>query len=502
MNRVRSTVAPFLALLGAVSAGCTSLSGWMAPGSTLTFPERPVASDATGRAWDVDGNGVADFAIRRGPSGRCDRLEYDDDEDGRCDRAYTLGDRHPGGVPHLILFVDSLPHRIVKERWRNGQWGWFHRPSKMIPPFPSLSEVTFGEIMQAPPLAANIERFYDRRVGHVRNLYVDRALGYEHPWQQRLDSRLASYLDVGMSYVNPRPWYRAELSAAKAAVDAATGMVTIAYVVSSSAMLSRYGVQGLDECLSRLEQLCLQLLWERQGAIDISILSDHGHNLTPSPNIPVAQYLAEAGFNPVAAIADRRRDVVAEIDGLITWFGVHTSRPSDVADAMLARPEVQLACYQDADLVVVRDRDGTAHIERDGERFRYRPIAGDPLRLAPTVLDLRTAGALDDRGFGADRTWFDATVDGEYPDALHRVWYAFHGQVINTPQVMFTLHDGFCAGLSAMDDWIDMQSTHGGLNQVNSDAVLMTTTREVVPHLRSREALPLIEPRVAARLAR
>jgi hypothetical protein len=497
------TVAPFLAPLAALSvAGCASLSGWMAPADTLTFPERPVASDATGRAYDVDGNGVADFAIRRGPSGRYERLEYDDDEDGRSDRTFTLGQRHPAGVPHLILLVDSLPYRILKERWLNGHWGWFHRPSKVIPPFPSLSEVTFGEILHAPPLGANIERYYDRRIGEVRNLWIDRALGYEHPWQQRLDSRLSSYLDVGMSYVTPRPWYRAELSAAKAAVDAATGMVTIAYVVSSSAMLSRYGVEGLDECLARLDQLCMQLLWERQGAIDISILSDHGHNLAPSPNVPVARHLADAGFNPVDTIVDRRRDVVAEIDGLVTYFGVHTSRPIDVADAMLALPEVQLAFYQAGDVVVVRDREGVAHIDRDGDQLRYRPLVGDPLRLAGTVLSLRANGGLDDRGFGADRAWFDATVDLEYPDALHRVWHAFHGQVINTPQVMFTLHDGFCAGLAAMDDWIDMQSTHGGLNQVNSDAVLLTTTGEVVPHLRSREVLRLIEPRIAARLDR
>ena len=157
----------------------------------------------------------------------------------------------------------------MHERWRAGDWSWCHEPRKVIPPFPSLSEVIFSEIVQAPPLAANIERHYDRRTGEIENLWIDRAFGFEHPWQRRLDGHLGSYRRVGMSYLNPRPWFRAEMAMAKATLDAATDMVTIFYVVSSSSMLSHLGREGLDECLAAIDQICLQLFWERQGAIDI-----------------------------------------------------------------------------------------------------------------------------------------------------------------------------------------------------------------------------------------
>lgn len=503
MHRVlRCHAAVILALLIALSASsCAGLAGWMAPDDRLTFPEQPIATDESGRLYDVDRNGIADFAVRRDARGRFARIEYDDDEDGAFDRSYLLADKHPG-TPHLILLIDSLPWRIVHEQWCGGQWTWFHEPRKVIPPFPSLSEVIFSEMLHAPPLGGNVERHYDRRTGGIENLWVDRAFGYEHPWHRRLDSHVGSYLNVGMSYVNPRPWFHSELAAAKAALDGADDLVTVAYILSSSSMLSRYGRAGLDECLAEIDRLCLQLFWERQGSIDITIVSDHGHNLTQSPNFPVEEKLAAQGFRPVHEIADRLVDVVAEIDGLVTYFGVHTSRPVEVADAMLREPEIQLAFYLDGERVVARDRQGLAFVEHRAGRYRYRAVSGDPLRLLPTVAALRAAGQLDVDDFGQDGDWFAATVDLEYPDALHRVWHAFHGQVINPPQVLFTLHDGHCAGMPAMEDWIDMQSTHGGLNQINSDAVLLTTKCLVARSLRSRDVLLSVEPRLASRLVR
>ena len=58
--------------------------------------------------------------------------------------------------------------------------------------------------------------------------------------------------------------------------------------------------------------------------------------------------------------------------------------------------------------------------------------------------------------------------------------------------VMFTLNDGHCAGSPSMEKWIDMQSTHGGLNRVNSDAVILSMVRPLDAPQRARDALPAL----------
>jgi hypothetical protein len=267
-------------------------------------------------------------------------------------------------------------------------------------------------------------------------------------------------------------------------------------------MLSRLGAAGLGECLDQLERLCMQLFWERQGAIDITIVSDHGHNLVPSVNFPVEEKLEAAGFRVGKTIADRERGVVLDINGLVTWFGVHTSRPAQVADALLVEPEIELATYLEGESVVVRDAVGLARIDQRDGRLRYQRVAGDPLRLEPALAALAAGGLLDADGFGSDGDWLRATLDAEFPDALDRLWRAFHGQVVSPPQAMFTLRDGHCAGLASMESWITMQSTHGGLARSNSDAVLLSTRPMDPGPLRSRDVLSAVDPRLARRLVR
>jgi len=468
-----SRVIRFLLLL-LLLAGCTSLAGSFAPDARLTFPDKPVRVDATGRYFDVDGNGVVDFAVDG------ESLRYDDDEDGTFDRVYRFADYETDSVPHLLLLIDSLPFRKVQPRYAAGEWNWFHPPQLVIPPFPSLSEVTFSAILGAPPMGGAIERYYDKRDNEIHNLYTARIWGYKHPWQQRVHGQLRNYREVGYSYLNPRPWFHAELQRAKETLDTSPDRFTTVYIVSSSAMVSRYGAEGLDECLDRVEQLCLQLLHERRGALKITIISDHGHNLMASPNFLVAAALEQAGFRVAESIEDPAKDVVPEIDGLVTYFGVHTKRPVAVADAMLPHAEVQLAMYMDGSSVVVRDKNGSARIDKRDGRFRYTPQE-----------DVLAYGDLANRWMTGDE-WMEATAHGEWPDGPRRIWEAFHALVVSPADVMFTLNDGHCAGMPSMEKWIDMQSTHGGLNHVNSDAVVLSMVRALPEPLRSREVLPAL----------
>ena len=339
------------------------------------------------------------------------------------------------------------------------------------------------------------ERFYDRRIGGITNLWIQRGAGYRHPWHKRLSYQLPSYLDVGMSYCNPLPWFLTEIYQSKRALDRSSHRVTVTYLSASSGLVSLLGREGIDASLGYLEQLCVQLLYERRGAIRISMVSDHGHNFVPSEKFPVERILTQAGFHTGKVIKDLQRDVVIEIGGLVNYFGVHTANPVGVADVFIRRPEIQLVFYMKGDRVIIRGATGMAAVEKKNGCLRYVLLQGDPLEYGPVIAAMKNEGTLDAEGFGSDRDWLEATGDHEWPDAPRRVWDAFHGLVIGPADVICTLEDGYCAGMGMFDAMIDMASTHGGLNQINSDAMVLTMSRPIDRTLRIEEVMGLIEPR-------
>jgi hypothetical protein len=466
----------------ASNLGCTS------PRDRLTFPRAPVEA----HAYDTRGDGRVNFTLLLDERGRVNRLAYDDDADGTADRIYRLSDYDNARVPHVIILLDSIPYQAVADRYAAGHFRFFDPPQKLIPPFPSLSEQIFSQILQAPPLPGMIDGYYDARSNQVSSGVMSRVKGYHQPWEYRCNY-VAKYYEAGLSYVQPREWFRTELNRAKAAIDRSPDRVTVVYLVSTSGMLCKLGRAGLDTVLDEIERFCLQLLYERQGAVKISMLADHGHNLVTSTNITLVEDLKRAGFDVVQK-RRRERDVVLDLDGLVTYLGIHTSHPAEVARVIVKRPEIELAMYMQQDRVIVRDGAGSAAVECRGGRLRYVPIDHDVLGYRPVIESLTSGGKMDIDGFASDEDWLAATVDHPFPDAPRRVWDAFHGQTINPPDVMLTIRDGFCCGHASLQTFIKMASTHGGLNQGNSATFLMTMTGRAAKPLRSRDVMATIEP--------
>jgi hypothetical protein len=470
-------------------AGCAS--------DPLRFPEKPAMMSDAEVAYNVRtaANGRPDFALLPDNRPNADPhklnlIAYDDNGDGKWDRLYRLSDYSNEEVPHLIILLDSIPFSAVQERWDRGEFRFFDPPQKLIGPFPSLSEQIFTRILHAPPLPGMTDDYFDKQQNAVRKGILKRVGGYHQPWEFR-NNYTAKYWEGGLSYIDPRDWFHIELKRAKKALDESPDRVTVVYFVSASAMVCRYGRQGLNEVLDAVQRLCLQLLYERQGALKISMTADHGHNLMSSTNIDLEPTLKAAGLHPATSLK-QPSDVVLEYDGLVTYFGLHTHQPVAAAEAILNRPEIELVTYQAGDRVVVRDSNGIAAIERRGNRFRYTAQAGDPLRYCEIVERLRDKAEED--GFIDDADWFAATLDVEFPDGPRRLWEAFHGLSINPPDVMITVRDGYCCGKPWLEKFIHMASTHGGLNQVNTATFLMSMTGRVTKPLRSGQVLQTVEP--------
>jgi hypothetical protein len=356
-----------------------------------------------------------------------------------------------------------------------------------------MTELIYTRLLHAPPLPGMIDQYYDSDQKRVQNDMWRRAIeNYREPWERRLHYGM-SEMESGLSYTDPRPWFGAEMVRAKKAFDDSPDRVTIVYVASASSMMSRSGREGLDEIVDGVERLCLRILYERQGAVKISLLADHGHNLVESKNISLADPLNKASFRVTNKI-DGPKDVVLELNGLVTYAAVRTIQPEQVAKVLAAQPQIELAMYMDGERMIVRDSRGAAAIECHQRKVRYVPIDADVLNYAPVVDELRSSGKADADGFVPDEDWFTATLDHQFPDAPRRIWDAFHGTVVHPPEVMLTMKDGCCAGLEEYEKFIHMASTHGGLNQINSATFVMTMTGRVKGPMKSKQVLSVLEP--------
>jgi hypothetical protein len=482
MRFIANSTALLVAGLLVVAAGCS------APSARLYFPTYPISSSSQAVWYSVAGNGKPDFGLKFDPDGRIGSLLYSDSGDGTVSRAYRLDDYANDDVPHVILLLDSIPWQTAQDYYHDGGFRFCPPPQKVIPPFPSLTEVSYSSVLHCPPLTGMIDQSYDPRSGHVRSAFWPRVWGYVQPWEARCDYH-ASFYEDGLSFLDPRPWYAAELARAHETIDNSPNRVTVVYLGSAASMVCKYGKAGAEEVLDGANQLCLQLLYERHGAIKISIMADHGHNLMRSTNLPIAQYMLDGGFHPAETISSPK-DVFLEINGLVTYAAIDTLQPQRVADALLKHQEIELAMYLEGNRVIVRDGKGSAAIECDHQRLRYVVIDDDVLGYQ----SLPRPPSADANGFATDAEWFNATVNSAFPDAPRRLWDAFHGTAIDPPRVMFTTEDGYCAGLTEYEKYITMESTHGGLNQLNSATFLLSMTDRLSKPLRSRDILGVIEP--------
>ena len=306
----------------AISAGCRTAI------EHLSFPTSPIEHTADADWYDVNHDGKPDFGVLRDSSGKVNVLEYDDDEDGKPDRIYRLSDYANDSVPHFILLLDSVPFDEVAKRYDAGEFGWFDPPQKVISVFPSLTEQVFTRILDAPPLAGMIDDSYDTRTGRSHMGITERIGGYHQPWEYRCNY-CADYWRGAASYLDPRGLFYDEMALSRRALDESPDRVTVCYVTSASSMICKYGKPGCDEVLDETRRLCLQLLYERCGAVKISVCADHGHNFMRLNERAVRRRAEAGGISHHQCDSQRsRRGDRCGWAGDVSWFAHTQARGS------------------------------------------------------------------------------------------------------------------------------------------------------------------------------
>lgn len=465
---------------------CIAAAGQAGCGRGVSFPADPLDEQARAagahRAYDTNGDGRADFFTFVDAGGTASVLGYDTTGDGRPNVRVDTAAIPFSQCRHLVIILDGFSYDLVKSWYDAGSGRLFHRPSRVVAPYPSLTDPSLEDAL-GHVLCPGLEALY---FDHKANALVGGNLAYlardNAPYNRLLQYRAPPVWDAA-AYVAPWSVFNAEINAAKDRFDRRDTQEVIGYFVGSAGVSTRYGAPGQRKCLRRVEQLVNEVIWQSNGQTKVTLLSDHGHSYTPAKRIDLEGHLAGRGWRLRNSLDDGKSAVYIRF-GLVTFAGFATRRPAELARDLVLAEGVELASYTSGQTVVLLGpRGAKAVISRKGSSYSYQRIAGDPLGLKGIL-----AGVPGDAdGFRGAEALLAATAGHVYPAPLQRLWRAHFALVENPPDVIVSLEDRFFSGSKGLAGFVDVASTHGSLNYTNSVTFIMSTAGPLPPVMRSAD---------------
>ncbi len=463
----------------------------------IHFPEESLGSEAAEKAgadvaWDTDGDGQADYfyGFRNGgppadpARSRVWKIGYDRNEDALPDEWIRLDQLDRSGALHLVIILDGISWSVAKEYYDEGGLSLLGSPSKVIAPYPTMTDMSIQDLLNGIPVAGFEAEYFDPEDNHVVGGKWAYITGGNQPYNDVLNYR-ANLIWDAVGYVFPGWVFRRELDDAKRNLEIYRSPNYLAYLVSSAGVGTARGAQGQMDVLRDVDRLINQVVWERRGLVHMTLISDHGHSYTPSVRADLDEHLKQAGWNLTGSLSGARDAVIIRF-GLVTYASISTWQPGKLAQDLIDAEGVDLISYRRKEqdpktpddentdamrLVVLSPDGGKAYIDRPVKTgqavLRYHPVQGDPLKLK----DLLSPGP--DGAYQAGS--LEVMADHVYPLPLRRLWRAHFGLVENPPDVIVSLKDGYYFGSKGFAGFVDVASTHGSLNRNNSTAFIMST---------------------------
>lgn len=459
------------------------------------FPESSMATVAKAfgavGAYDTNRDAQADFFTFAGADGRINRIAYDERGDGRPGTVIDLDAIPFDRCRHLAIILDGFGYEVVKGYYDSGGLRFCHPPSRVICPYPAMTDPAIEDLLGYMPAPACEAMYYDRTKGRQAGGAMDYLAGKNMPYNHLLQYR-AGELSDALGYLWPRGVFRGEVNDLKRLFDKRQTQEVLAYFVSSAGLGTRFGKEGQLEALRQVDRLVNQIVWETRGLVKVTLTADHGHSYTPSTRIPLEKALVAKGWRLTDRLKDKK-DAVYIRFGLETYAAFYTDSSPALAEDLIRTDGVELASYPDGDAVVVlggKDPNhpdansiGMAFVRRKAGRYSYQVETGDPLRLKGILPGLHA----DAEGYYEPNEMLSATVEHYYPAPLERLWRAHFALVEHPPDVIVSLEDRFYSGSTSFGGAVSIASTHGGLNVRNCTAFVMSSAGALPPFMRSRD---------------
>ena len=391
------------------------------------------------RASDVDGDGRLDRFERLGAGGEV---------------AQVVQAPEPGSHPErtLVLAIDGVPYPVFAHLQEEGYFRALHPASRLVVPFPSLTDVGFTTILRTAPAASYEDLAYERASGRTRGGLWDRIRNrYRElgPFHQVWDEEAPS-LWGGFVYFAPHRVAAAELRRVeKALAERDHDPELVLYLGATDAFAHKLGWDALAEHLKRVDGVLRRWLARGGGERRVVLFSDHGMNRDAARRYPLARALERGGFR-LAKRLGRAHEVVAPAYGLVGSIQIYTACGQERAVAAAA------VALEGADFAVWRQDGRVQVVSRRGDDPRDRPEA-------------------------------------DYPDLRGRLERALPGAAVANPaSVLVSLEDGWYYGSHLLDTFADIAGTHGNARSEASVGFLASNLEPTPSTLGAHEAWPYL----------
>ena len=389
-------------------------------------------------------------------------LGIDLDGDARVDRIETIAEGRvtrvvqapaPGSNPArtVVIAIDAVPYAVFARLQREGLFREFFPASRMIAPFPSLTNVGYTTIFRTGPGLGYEDKYYDpvrnRVGGGIRDRLKD---DYKRvaPFHEVFDWEPPHLWGVTV-YDFPMTVSRAELRRIEQILHASEDEGLVLYFGGTDALGHVRGWKGLEECLRLVDQVVRGFLAAGGADRRVVLLSDHGMTGVPSRRLDLGAALRKRGFRLKSRL-ERPGDVVAPAYGLVGAIPLYTrcGEEAAVARAVAEVPGVDFAAWR--------------------ENNDVRAVSGD--------------GRADPLDLPADR----------YPDLRARVAQGLRSHVVHPASVMVSLADGWHYGSGLFDALVSIKGTHGSATAPASVGFVASNVDRLPETLGADEVFPYL----------
>ncbi|HUA68567.1 MAG TPA: alkaline phosphatase family protein [Candidatus Saccharimonadales bacterium] len=383
-----------------------------------------------------------------------------------------------------ITYTNTWGRRLHRQAFTSEE-GYFP-VSRMISTFPSTSDVAWTDIYGDRPLPG-YQRTYFSAAANSQIVINGITTTMQH--EAQMSWQLENNLFRTMGYVYPVHTFELEMRDMIKTFWVATDNNGNFYVYIRATDDAQHLDRDIFAMLCTLDEQ-LQTMRARYRAqegrdLQILILSDHGHNHADTfKRVRVGSFLERAGYQVTDSI-NGPKDIVLPTAGIEDWVEIHNA-PS-ATEALIPL----LSHLEGADIVTGRDPghpDSFFVMNSQGERaiidwnpaknaYRYLTEKGDPLGYRSVVEALAREKLLDANGFATADAWMAATMTNRYPLALERIVRGLTQVTLNPATILISLKNQYvhCGWLMQKGaDLSPFSSTHGALDNINSDGIVLS----------------------------
>lgn len=402
----------------------------------------------------------------------------------------------------LVLAVDGVAYRDLEALQtgvtRTNFWGQtrqlraftaaegYYPVSRMISTFPSASDVAWTDIFGDRPLPGYQRTYYSAGANSLVELNgVTTTMEHE----RQMDWQVQNGFIRAMGYLFPAHTFGYEIHGMAANFWKATDKQQNYYVYIRASDDAQHLDRDILELLCQLDRRLQKLRAEYKARVghdlEIVILSDHGHNHAGRGiRVRDESFLKKAGYRVTTSIHGPK-DVVLPIVGIESWVEVHCyPAESEILAQKLTRlkgVDVLAAIIpgQTNRYLVMNARGERADIEVKPAQglFRYNPVNGDPLQYRPVMEAMAQDNKMGADGFATADDWMAATLTHHYPLALERIVRGLTRGALNPATILVSLDNHYVNDVWLTDvgsRLVTCRSTHGGLDDICSDGILLS----------------------------